>query len=121
MAKRSEAIDILKLYAEKDAKEWNAFLTTALREQNVSGLVDVLRRLQMGMDNLVAQKLNTEKVCTLFIRLQRSVENTIRDIHRRQNPNPLFITSDKVLHGDHLAEKKAKQQELERFMRKVRF
>ena len=118
---RSEAIDILKLYAQGSANGWNEFLTKSLAACDVAGLVDVLRRLQMGMDNLVRQKLNTEKVNTFFIRLQRSVENTLRDIHRKQNPNPLFSKSDPALRARHLADKKKKQEDLERFMRKVRF
>lgn len=118
---KSEAIDILKLYAEGSAKQWNAFLAEALRRRDVAGLTDVLRRLAMGMDNLVQQKLNTDKINVLFLRLQRSVENTIRDIHRLKNPNPLFVISDKALHKDHIEDKRRKQQELERFLHKVRY
>ncbi len=118
---RSEAIDILKLYAHGSANGWNEFLTKARDAGDILGLVDVLRRLQMGMDNLVKQKMNTEKVNVLFIRLQRSVENTIRDIHRKQNPNPLYTNSDPALHARHIGDKKKKQEDLERFLRKARF
>lgn len=118
---KSEAIDILKLYADGNAAEWNQFLLRALAAEDVSGLTDVLRRLQMGMSNLAEQKLNTDKVSSLFLRLQRSVENTLRDIHRKKNPNPLFTSSDKRLHSHHMADKKQKQQELEQFLHKVRY
>lgn len=85
MARRSEAIDILRLYTESNHHEWNAFLRQSFLKHDVQGLTDVLRRLQMGMNNLVEQRLNTEKVGVLFLRLQRSIENTIRDIHREKN------------------------------------
>jgi len=118
---RSEAIDILKLYAGGSHSEWNAFLSRALDSDDVPGLTDVLRRLQMGMDDLVRQKLNTERVNVLFLRLQRSVENTLRDIHRKKYANPLYTSSDKALHRDHLEDKRRKQRELETFLRKVRY
>ena len=118
---KSEAIDILKLYAEGDPKTWNAFLSRALARSDVSGLTDVLRRLQMGMDNLAVQKLNTEEISILFLRLQRSVENTLKEIHRAKNPNPLFTTSDPQLRSKHIADKQRKAHELELFLKKARY
>ena len=121
MTHKSEAIDILKLYSNCNTQRWNRFLKICFLSHDVSALVDVLRRLQMGMNNLVEQKLNTDKVNQLFIRLQRSVENTIRDIHRAKNPNPLFASSDKSLQAIHLADKKQKQAALENFLHKARY
>lgn len=119
---KSEGIDILALYSMGNYEQWNAFLTTALQRRDISGLVDVLRRLQIGMDNLVQQKLNTDQVGRLFLRLQRSIENTIQQIHRLQNPNPLFGAKEK---GPDYAKqsqlKSAKQNELERFLKRARY
>lgn len=121
-ARKSEAIDILKLYSQSNYIEWNRFLTEAKQKRDVNGLTDIYRRLQMGMDNLVQQKLNTEKVGQLFLRLQRSLELTIRDIHRTINPNPLFNAVDKSGHtAQALADKRRKQSELETFLKKARY
>lgn len=85
------------------------FLHNARVQQDISGLADVLRRLQMGMNNLVIQKLNTDKVGELFLRLQRSIENTIREIHREKNP------------ANGLLDKRMKRNELELYFQKSRF
>lgn len=121
MANKSEGIDILSLYTQSNYIEWNRFLTEARAKHDVAGLVDVLRRLEMGMSNLESQKLNTDKICQFFLRLQRSIEITIREIHRTINPNPLFNAADKSLHAQHMADKKRKQHDLELFLKKVRY
>lgn len=106
---RSEAIDILRLYSEHSAKEWNGFLAICDVTNDTAKLVDVLRRVEMGMDNLVKQKLNSDKIVEFFLRIQRSLENTLRDIHRRQYPS------------HNLADKRMKRNDLERFMHKSRY
>jgi hypothetical protein len=99
---KSEAIDILKIYAEWDIPKWNAWLTERARLGDVAGLADARRRLQMGMTNLVEQKLNTDKVVETFFRMQRSIEKTIEQIKLGQGP-----------------ERKIQRLELERFLRKT--
>lgn len=121
MGNKSEGIDILALYTQSNHVEWNRFLTEARAKRDIAGLVDVLRRLEIGMDNLVSQKLNTDKIAFFFLRLQRSIEITIREIHRTINPNPLFNATDKSLHAQHMADKKRKQHDLELFLKRARY
>lgn len=116
-----DPIDILKLYAQGNAVAWNEYLRRSLRNEDVAGLTSTLRRLQMGMDRLVKQKLNTERVSVLFIRLQRSIENTLRDIHRAKNPNPLFHHDDRSLYKEHIKDKHEKQAAFERYLKKERY
>lgn len=111
----------MALWAKSDSTEWNAYLTRARDTGDVQGLADTLRRLEIGMDNLVQQKLNVEKMNVFFLRLQRSIENTLKEIYRRKNANPLWNAKDKTLHEKFLKDKQQKNHELEAFLRKVRY
>jgi hypothetical protein len=84
---KSEAIDVLKIYAEWDTTRWNAWLTERAKLGDFAGLADTRRRLQMGMDNLVRQKLNTDKVGRTFLRMAGSIEKTMRQMLFRLYPN----------------------------------
>lgn len=117
----SDGLDILKLYSEWDAPRWNRWLTERLAIADVAGLSDTRRRLQIGMDNLAKQKLNTPKVQEVFFRMQRSIEKTLEKIHERQNPNPLYLVSDKALHKDHIKDKRNKREAFERFLKKTSY
>lgn len=110
----SEGIDILALYTQSNYIEWNMFLTEARRKRDFAGLSDVYRRLQIGMENLVQQRLNSEKVCHLFLRLQRSIELTMRDIHREKNQISKSAS-------DYNIQKTAKAKDLELLLRKARY
>lgn len=116
---KSEGIDLLKLYVNGTSEKWNAWLTDRLSVNDVNGLVDVRRRLQIGMTNLAEQKLNTDAMISQFLRWQKSIDDTIKKIHERKNPNPLYTSSDKSLHPKHLDDKRKKRVELENFLRKV--
>lgn len=114
-------IDILLLYTKSNNKAWNDFLTQSYLDKNISGLINVLRRLECGMDKLQKQKLNTEELCVFFIRLQRSIENTLKKIFRDQNKNPLYNPKNKNVYDRHIKDKKQKDQEFESFLRKNRY
>jgi|SRR3990167_7221090 len=121
MKGRPEKIDILKLYAKNNANEWNLFLSTCLNNKDLLSLEKVLYGIQLGMDDVAKKKLNTEKINIFFIRLQRSLERTIRDIVRMKTPhaldNPLNIEK-----FGHLKESKQKRdEEIEKHLRKIRF
>jgi len=116
-----QKIDLLKIMIEANNKKWNSWLLTCEINQDVNGLVKVLRGIQQGMDDLVKQKLNTDNVTILFLRLQRSIENTIKNIWRRQNDNPLY---NPLFNGDINKYQKTKRNldhELELFLKKERF
>lgn len=114
-------IDVVRFYAECNAGQWNAFLTACVAKQDVQKLTDVLHRLQQGMDNAVKQKLNTDALVDWFIRMQRSIENTIKEIHRMKNPNPLYQPGNDALKAQFIKDKRKHENELERFLMKARF
>lgn len=119
MARKPDAIDIVKLFAEGDYTEWNLFLTNCFKKRDIEKLAITRRRLQAGMAIAAKKKLNTEKVIHLFIRLQNSIENTIKRIVRAKDPNPC---DDPHIAMDHLEAKGAKKerdQAMERMLKKT--
>jgi len=114
-------VDLLKLYAETSAARWNEFLGNCLSRNDLQTLETMLYGIQLGMNDLAKKKMNTEKMCLWFIRLQRSLENTIKQVIRRRDPsaldNPLRATQFAHKQG----EKRARDQAIERHLKKVRF
>lgn len=115
MGVRAEAIDIIKLYTEGDAFQWNAFLDQCVRRQDIKTLADVYRRLQMGMTDTSKMNMNAPKVIDVFIRWQRSIEKTIEQIWWQKFPLP------PVGHLDYKPLKTKRRNELEHFLAKMRF
>lgn len=121
MARKPDAIDIVKLYAEGDYKLWNAFLTNCLKKQDLEKLATTRARLQRGMAIAAKQKLNTDGLSIFFIRLQRSIENTMRRIIREKYPNPC---DNPLIAKDHLDQREAKRrrdEELERYLKRTSY
>lgn len=124
-----EPIDIILLINTHDHKSWNHFLTKCLRSHDVKKLERTYIGLQKGMNNLVKEKLNTEKVNGLFVRLTRSIEKTLKDIYRAKMPhpydNPIVAGEAKKTNEEEFksysAIKKKRDQEFEAFLRRVSF
>lgn len=114
-------IDLLKFYAEVDTKRWNQFLANCVRRLDLQTLETMLYGVQLGMNDLAKKNLNTEKISVWFIRLQKSIENTIRDIVRIKMPNPCDNPLTAAEHAKNLARKRERDQALERHLRRVRF
>lgn len=114
-------IDLLALYAKADTGEWNKFLTTCLRKHDLPALEKVLYGIQLGMNDLAAKKMNTEKMITFFLRLQRSVENTMKQLIKMKEPHPLDNPDNKDKLADTVESKRLREQNIERYLRKVRF
>ena len=114
-------IDLLELYAKSNTNEWNIFLTKCVQTKNLLALRNVLYGIQLGMNDLAAKKMNTEKVNVFFIRLQRSIENTMKEIIKLKNPHPLDNPYNKEKYGHLIETKRDRDQEIERYLRKVRF
>lgn len=129
MARKHHAIDILKLYSEKGTKEWNEFLFMCRSAKNVSELKKTYYGLQVGMDDLAKKKLNSNKITSFFIRLQRSIENEVKKIYREVNMSPLddpnYANRLKLFDRkkyDALYEKKKKRDSLcEKYLREGSF
>jgi len=119
--RRDQPIDILQLYSTSDYVKWNAFLNECLRLHDVDKLINVRYRLQLGMDKLTKAKLDTEKIAIFFLRIQKSIDDTLKQIYRKKNPNPLYDDKNKHLYSEFIQEKRRGQVELERFIQSKTF
>ena len=81
-------IDLIKLSSLSSTEKWNDFLTLCLSRRDINTLARTRRELQVGMNDLVNKKLNTEELCVLFARLDRSIEITAKKIIKILNPMP---------------------------------
>ena len=78
------------------------------------------------MNNLVKKKLADDKLNEFFLRIQRSIEQTLKRILREKYPSPLDrVGKNKVVdledHIKHLNNKRKRDQEFEAFLKDVRF
>lgn len=78
------------------------------------------------MNELVKKKMTDDKINEFFIRVTRSIENTLKQILRGKYPNPLDrVGKNKVIdledHLKHLANKRKRDQEFESFLKDCRF
>ena len=118
------ALPILDLYAKGNSTGWNALLTTALSKHDLTGLAKLLYGLQAGMADLVKGKMATEELTTWFIRMQKSIENTARQIVREKYPNPMdhgVNAKGPDAHRKAVDAKRKRDNELEQFFRRSSF
>lgn len=121
MKGKPQKIDLLKIYAKGGSNEWNTFLSACLENKDLLSLEKVLYGIQLGMQDLAKKKLNTEKINIWFLRLQRSLERTIRDIIRSKEPHALDNPFNKEKFGHLIDSKKKRDMDIERHLRKIRF
>lgn len=119
MSRKYQAIDLLTLHMECDFEKWNRFLRRCFLQHDVHALVEVRYGLMAGMDDLGKQKLNTDEMIQFYLRLLKSVENTAKKVLRAKYPNP-HDSHDLKKHWspEHLAAKRQRDQDFERFMRR---
>lgn len=115
-------IDLLLLYAKSDWKQWNRTLWRHYSRGDVSGLIKLRKRLQLGMEKLTKDKMNDEKISVFFIRIQRSIENTIKEILRSKIYNPLDGGDSAGLNPIDVikaqVDKRSRDIEIEKFLRR---
>lgn len=121
MSRKLDAIDIVKLQAEGNTREWNVYLTNAYRKRDLPGLFQTRNRLQRGMNLAVKQKLSSAKLELLFLRLQSSIENTIKKIIREKYPNPCDNPLTAKDNSEWLAVKRRRDEEYERYLKKTAY
>lgn len=119
MSRKPDALDLMKLYTQGSAVEWNNFLTNCFKKRDLEKLATTRRQLQAGMAKIAKQKLNTEKIELFFIRLQNSLENTMKKIVRAKMPNPCDnpLKAKDWLHKK--GDKKLRDENLERYLKKT--
>ena len=82
-------VDILKIYSNYSAAEWNQFLSKSLLSEDFIGLAKTYYGLQVGMTRIAKQKLSNPKIDLLFVRLTRSIEITIKSMYKFKYPSVL--------------------------------
>lgn len=116
--RKHDAIDLLKLYSAFSSREWNAVLTNCHKNHDITKLAQLRYSLQAGMDNLAKKKLNSQKLILWFIRLQTSIENTMKQIIKEKHPNPCDDPKKAADHAELKERKKDRDHELELFFKK---
>lgn len=109
---------LLDLYSKHDAREWNSLLTACLKQRDINALMTIRRDIQVSMSELSKKKLNTDKMCTFFLRLQNSIEITIKKIYRLKEPNPCDNPLEAGSNLRHLDKKRLRDARLELLFRK---
>lgn len=117
-------IDVLKLYAGKiknfeDTKAWNRWLTKCLKNDNLDELMNVRKGLQMGMATVQRNGMVMQEVADTFCRWTGSIESTARKIIKKRHLMANDSTKNKQFQtADSLVEKRQRDAEFEKFLRK---
>lgn len=122
-------VDLLTLYNQTTQDNWNEFLTLCVHKQDIVTLEKTYYGIQSGMDTLVKNKLNSEKMSTWYLRLAKSIEITVKTIYRQKFPNRLddpltanaLKISNKLEYDSHLKLKRNRDAMYETWLRKVSF
>lgn len=121
MSRKVEAIDLFKLWSAGSVVGWNQELQKLYQRNDVAGLARLLYAIQAGMDDVRKSGLNTDKMNTFFLRLQHSIEKTLKAILRKKYPNPLddpMNARDPRIVAEWQEIKRKRDQEFAEFMRK---
>lgn len=123
--RKTEAIDLMKLYTLGSTKGWNDMLAECYSRNDVNKLALIKYQISAGMDDLAKQKLNTEDINVQFVRWVRSLEITARRIIKKVNPMPLdninnieLSSMESNLKTKIQKAKRARDEALKEFMRK---
>lgn len=117
-------IDVIKLYAGKirnleDTAAWNRWLTDCLARNDLDGLVNVRYGIQLGMAAAQRKGLVYEDLAVQFARWVGSIDKTIRKIVKQRSNNPNDTSLKKAFQTKKsLADKRTRDQELEKFLRR---
>jgi hypothetical protein len=110
-------LDLIQLYSASSTEKWNAWLTERLQMRDLEGLVEMRRRLQAGMDHLVKTKLSTNKLEVWFVRMNSSIEKTMRRIWRIKYPNPCDNPLIAQQNIEHLPRKRRRDAKFAKFLK----
>lgn len=120
-----QEVSILEIFSKGNPIQWNTWLTRCLASQDISALKKTYNGLQINMASLAKKNLSNEQIDILFIRLQRSIEITLKRILKHKHPspldNPLNKNDPKFAAEDmkkHLLAKRKRDHEFELFLRK---
>lgn len=100
--RHTDGLDLIEMVIKagdgiKFAKKWNSFLSLCVKSGDVQKLLDVRRRMQIGMSDISDRGMNIPKVCKLFLRCQFSIEKEVRRMIKKRNPGTTDLAIDKIL------------------------
>ena len=83
-----DRVSILDIMVKLNWQGWNLFLKDCLDKNDVEKLKRTLYGIQYDMSELAKQKLNSSMVTSLFLRLQKSLQDTAKKVYRKIHQNP---------------------------------
>jgi hypothetical protein len=108
------------LYAYGNVQRWNSFLDKCLVNLDLQRIVEVRYGIQAGMTD-TPDSTRTDKVCKLFLRMQKSLEDTARRIIRKKHPLPNDNPNIAQNFSELRETKRKRDIEFEKFMRESSF
>lgn len=115
-------IDLLRLITEGNSTKWNNYLALCKKHHNYEDLAKTYRGLQEGMNKMVKDKLISERISIIYLRLQKSLEDTAREIFRKKYKSPVYGNKDSKLMSVALRDQKKQYDlEFEKWLKKARF
>ena len=82
-------ISIIRTKEKLSAANWNSFLNTCYKYNDIDSLKKALYGIQADMSDLAKQGLNPPDIVNFFLRLQTSLIETARKVLKRKYPSPL--------------------------------
>jgi hypothetical protein len=126
--RKSDGIDLMKLYSVGNDKAWNAMLTDCFNKYDINRLAKIKYQISVGMADLAKLKLNDDKMNEWFLRLMRSLEITAKRIIKKKHPMPgdnmSLIQSqeiDSIVKKKMLVAKRKRDDELKKFLKDSSF
>jgi hypothetical protein len=98
-------ISILKIKEKLSIGNWNSFLNTCYKYQDIESLKKALYGIQADMSDLVKIGANSTDIVNLFLRLQTSLINTARKVLKIKYPSPLDNAGNDMAVEERLAQK----------------
>ena len=116
-------IDLVKLVYgdEYTYKDWNMWLGKCEDSENITSLVSVFYGIQKGMQVAVQNKMNKPKVVHTFIRMQASIEKTLKRIWRKKKLGALASVIGSKEIGNHIQKKRHTDAEFEKWLSGMRY
>lgn len=87
MARKTGGINIIKFHLNFDLHEFNKFLAVNIDSQNIAGLARLLNDLNIGMDDAVKKKQDSEELALFFAKRSGQIYRAMRRILIFKYPN----------------------------------
>lgn len=123
MARKTQALDVLKMFSTLTIDHWRTCLQQAVRTNNIDKLITWRYGMQAGLADAVKKGLSTEKLEIWVIKRCRDLEKCAKHIYKKRYPNPLDnATKDKEKYvAEVIAAKRQRDKDFEQFLMRSNF